>query len=646
LTVQISYAGAVIYTGVLKAIGYSMTKLVCTLYNSVYELLQRRDYVGKWTSTAANVILSDITGSGGVGSDSFGNTTAESGEDYTNYGHKEGPRYQMIAISGATITSIKAYVKVDSASNAKIAVYSDSSGSPSALLGVSNEVNVTNTTYAWITFTFGTPVAVTASAYYWFIIMTDNAVYWATNWSGSTPHKVGNEVYSDGFSDPFGSITNSYTSHDSFYAVLSIGTPGGGECPTTVVSVDYDAVAFDCAVNLAKILSKNYWGDTIGNFNIGVRNSCKLAFTFDENNGTIVNDLSGFANHGTIYPTPSSFTFGRTDTGNTTQGYSANQKAANIFTAGATGQLSKITVRLKRNTTSGKARAALYANSSGAPGALIAQTQEVTVTTTTGWFDFPFLLGAYPSVVNGTAYWLAILTDEAYTLRVNNTTGTINYNADTYSDGFANPFGTPSTTASRQICIYATGATPSPTWITGKYGGALSLLGSSSYYVSVPAASSLSITGDVTVALWIRRTGTDTGYPQLASKVSNTGQIAWGIHAVTGTYHPYMVARIGNVEYNTVSPNALPLNVWTFVVGVRRGTTLEIWENAVLVNSNVAIPASAMDANNTGAFRINFDAGSIGADHDELLVINRALAAEEILFMTNFVQQDQAATSQ
>ena len=392
-------------------------------------------------------------------------------------------------------------------------------------------------------------------------------------------------------------------------------------------------------MNLAKdVLGKDFWGDSNGNFNIGVRNACKLALTFDEGTGTVVNDLSGFANHGTIYPTPATFTFGRTDTGNTTQGYSANQKAGNIFTCGATGSLSKLTVRMKRNSTSGKVRLALYADSSGAPGALIAQTQETTVTTTTAWYDFPFLAGAYPSVVNGTSYWLAVLTDEAYTLRVNNTTGTINYNTDTYSDGFANPFGTPSTTASRQICIYASGSTPNPTWTTGKYGGALSLLGSSSYYVAVPAASSLSITGDVTVALWIRRTGADTGYPQLASKISNTGQVAWGIHSVTGTYQPYMVARISNVEYNTVSPNALPLNTWTFVVGVRRGTALEIWENGVMVNSNAAIPAGAMDANSTGAFRINFDAGSIAADHDELLVINRALAAEEILFMTNFVQ--------
>ena len=113
-------------------------------------------------------------------------------------------------------------------------------GSPDDLLGVSDEVSVTNTSKAWMQFHFSTPVAVTANAYYWFPIMTDDNVYWATNWGGSTPHKGNSNAYGDGFSDPFGSITGAdYTSHDSFYAVLSTGG-GAGECPTTTVTVKYD----------------------------------------------------------------------------------------------------------------------------------------------------------------------------------------------------------------------------------------------------------------------------------------------------------------------------------------------------------------------------------------------------------------------
>ena len=124
--------------------------------------------------------------------------------------------------------------------------------------------------------------------------------------------------------------------------------------PTTPVSVDYKGVAYDCAVNLAKdILGKDSGVTPTETLTLACEtpaNSRLLSMKALEP----VNDLSGFANHGIISPTPATFTFGRTDTGNTTQGYPANQKAGNIFTCGATGQLSKLTVRMKRNTTSGK----------------------------------------------------------------------------------------------------------------------------------------------------------------------------------------------------------------------------------------------------------------------------------------------------
>ena len=51
-----------------------------------------------------------------------------------------------------------------------------------------------------------------------------------------------------------------------------------GECPSTVVSaVKWENVTqFRAATDLAKLLSKDYWGAD-GNFNIGLRNSCVLA---------------------------------------------------------------------------------------------------------------------------------------------------------------------------------------------------------------------------------------------------------------------------------------------------------------------------------------------------------------------------------
>ena len=167
------------------------------------------------------------------------------------------------------------------------------------------------------------------------------------------------------------------------------------------------------------------------------------------------------------------------------------------------------------------------------------------------------------------------------------------------------------------------------TWVDGKYGEALSSAASSSNSVDVAPSSSLNITGDVTVEMWIMRTGTDTGYAQLGSKLTNTGQIAWGLHEVMGSYTPYMIVRISNGEYAAVSPNPLPLNVWEQIVGVRRGTSLEIWENGFLIAAT-AIPSGPMDVNDAGSFNLNLNAGSISAVRDEVRVYNRALSGAEI----------------
>lgn len=173
----------------------------------------------------------------------------------------------------------------------------------------------------------------------------------------------------------------------------------------------------------------------------------------------------------------------------------------------------------------------------------------------------------------------------------------------------------------------------SVTWVSGVSGNALSFPAAGGNYMRAGTSTSLSITGDVTVAVWVKRTGGDTGYAQLGSKVSNAGPIAWGLHETygssTGNFAPYMIARIGNVEYSAVSPNSLPLNTWRHIVGVRSGTSIILYENGMAV-ANTTVPSGAMDANDLNYFNINNDAGSIAAVRDELRVYNRALSDAEI----------------
>lgn len=108
----------------------------------------------------------------------------------------------------------------------------------------------------------------------------------------------------------------------------------------------------------------------------------------------------------------------------------------------------------------------VYSNSSSAPSALLATTDEVTVTDgqSAGWVEATF-----PAAFNlsaSTTYWLGmILGDNTETIRTymqaTGASGDERYNADTYSDGPSNPFGGSSSFTS-QLSIYLYYPDPSP----------------------------------------------------------------------------------------------------------------------------------------------------------------------------------------
>jgi hypothetical protein len=775
-----------VYSGVLKAVSYSMTKLVCTVYNEVYERLQRRVYSGTHSGVAANTIIEDITGASGGGSltDTFGKS--DLGDDNgcaVGYGVLSASKYQMINVSGSSITKAAMSIRVNSGTiHAKIAVYSDNgANAPSTFLGSSDEVAVSNISFELVEFPFSTPVAVDANAYYWLAMITDGTVFHTSLWvppRDQEVHKAGNANYGDGFPSSFPTISWVYSDYVDVYATIEWST-GSPTCPATPISVTYNNKnSFDACVNVAQILNKDYWADTL--FNIGVRNTCKLALTFDEGLGQTATDLSGNGNHGTIYPTPVAFTFGRTGTGSHDEAGSANYKYASTWTSGATGTLSSITCRLKRNSTSGKGRAALYADNSGSPGALIAQTNEATIGTSMGWVTFTF--ATPPSVTNGTAYWLAVMTDEACTLRtevpdytfgrttigndyysfdalkmvqytsgsagtltsislyitggsagryakvaiysdnadtpnallaesaseeitsdgwhtftgfslaINASTkywlaccnngsyllwwgngggnlyaaqggisyptfpnpfggfvdpglyqtsiyatvsgggsGSVKYKADTYSDGFADPFGSsPSTIASHELCIYASGTTPGAFWVAGKYGYGLQLNGTTDY-VFVADDASLQTT-DLTICAWIYRTA--SGNTQI---IANKGDW-WGPFLFWIENNDLLNIRIGTdaSHYVTTDANSVfPVNQWVFVVAViESGKSIHLYQNAVLMK----VYTTSQTMGSTSGLNLTIGRMTpgnyyFGGKIDEFMLFNSALTAEEISFI-------------
>ena len=138
-------------------------------------------------------------------------------------GYKPASRFQMLNVTGASILKLTCYVQpYASGMKAKMAVYSDSSMAPSALLGTSSEVTLTNVgSFEWTDFAFNSPIAVTANTYYWFALMCNNHVWLRCTSTAINSYVYNYNVYSDGFSNPYG--TNGYASQTvaSVYATIT-----------------------------------------------------------------------------------------------------------------------------------------------------------------------------------------------------------------------------------------------------------------------------------------------------------------------------------------------------------------------------------------------------------------------------------------
>jgi hypothetical protein len=100
-----------------------------------------------------------------------------------------------------------------------------------------------------------------------------------------------------------------------------------------------------------------------------------------------------------------------------------------------------------------KGRLGIYSDSSGSPSELLGSTGEVEGSAAFGWrvsaLDEPV------EISSGTYYWLAMMFDSPAGTYEETTTDVGESNADTYSDGFADPFGS-STTNDQEMCIFAT----------------------------------------------------------------------------------------------------------------------------------------------------------------------------------------------
>jgi len=155
-------------------------------------------------------------------------------------------------------------------------------------------------------------------------------------------------------------------------------------------------------------------------------------------------------------------TFGKTAIGGTTAVIGLDAKRVAKFTLAEACSVSKLSVYVSGDGSGvgdQVMKGIIYDDdgAAGAPGTLLGTSNEVTVTDgqAAGWVDLTF---ASPIALTAGDYHLGLITGantNTIKYRYDTVVGIGSNNADTYSDGPANPFGTP-TSGDREMSIYAT----------------------------------------------------------------------------------------------------------------------------------------------------------------------------------------------
>jgi len=157
--------------------------------------------------------------------------------------------------------------------------------------------------------------------------------------------------------------------------------------------------------------------------------------------------------------------FGLTHAGATALNINENTKYASKYELEDDASVTKLSVLLYISGSEGNyiaAKGFIYEDNNGAPGALIATTEETTVeypgSPDWGLRELSF---ANPVSLDAGTYWIGFFyqnKDGSPTIQVKYDSGDTNQwaeNSDTYDDGPSDPFGTP-TYYARKLCIFAT----------------------------------------------------------------------------------------------------------------------------------------------------------------------------------------------
>jgi len=259
----------------------------------------------------------------------------------------------------------------------------------------------------------------------------------------------------------------------------------------------------------------------------------------------------------TVAGTPTYFGFHATS--GTDVSPSPDTKYVQRYAATATGNVTTGRLKVKGGGAgNSKVRMLVYADSSGAPGALLGQSNEVTILSAAAYAFVDFTFPTPFAVTNGTNYWIGHIQDQAITVQTGPTGLDWLRNSDTYSDGATNPFGTPITLSAFAQFGYEIG-------VGGSSSDQYVLIGS--IIGGIPAAI-VDVKGDLiaaTAADTVGRLAAGTNGQLLAADNTQTTGLRWTAAPLTVTYGTTLPASpVDGQEAILVDSTSNPTYQWRF----------------------------------------------------------------------------------
>jgi hypothetical protein len=154
-------------------------------------------------------------------------------------------------------------------------------------------------------------------------------------------------------------------------------------------------------------------------------------------------------------------TFGKATNGASASAYTVDTKTVSTATPASSGTVSSLTTRLYLSSAGSSAvKGILYSDNAGAPGSLLAVTDEFTVSAT-GETEYTanFTGANQVEITADTPYWIGVHMADPGGLNLNisrdNTYGYQKSNGDNFADGPAASFGAPGT-GNGPIDVYVT----------------------------------------------------------------------------------------------------------------------------------------------------------------------------------------------